>query len=147
MKRAVELRIKDRTSVDPTTGCWNWLGRKDKDGYGNMTVFSKSQRTHRLSYKAFIGEIPEGYGVLHKCDNPSCNNPDHLYAGTIGDNMRDKKIRQRIVGEKHPYSKLEEKDVLFIRESTLSQSQLAEQFGVIQAHISRIKRRVSWTHI
>lgn len=147
MKRPVGLRILDRTIVDPETYCWNWQGMKDRDGYGKMCVEAKAQRTHRLAYQFYIGPIPEGHGVLHTCDNPSCNNPAHLYSGTVAQNMQDKKDRQRIVGEKHPYVKLTDEDVLAIRASSDSQTKLAEQYGVIQAHISRIKRRVVWTHI
>lgn len=147
MKRPVGLRILDRTIVDPETLCWNWQGMKDKDGYGYMCVQAKSQRTHRLSYQFYHGPIPEGHGVLHTCDNPSCNNPAHLYTGTVAQNMKDKQTRQRIVGEKHPYVKLKEDDVLAIRASTDSQSKLAEKYEVNQTHISRIKRRVVWAHI
>jgi len=147
MKRPIGLRLLDRTIIDPETGCWNWQGTKDKDGYGKMCVDAKEQRTHRLSYLYHVGPIPENHGVLHTCDNPSCTNPQHLYTGTVVENMRDKQVRRRVAGERHPYGKLKDDDVLAIRASTESQSKLAEKYGVIQAHISRIKRRVNWTHI
>src|SRR3990167_544842 len=81
--------------------CWVWMGFKKPTGYGLFGVGWK--RTHRLAWEFTNGKIPAGIHVLHKCDNPSCVNPSHLYLGTHQDNMRDrnKKGRQaRVEGEK-----------------------------------------------
>jgi len=74
-----------------TNGCWLWMRQKDKDGYGQWRWSSKGkwQKAHRESYQAFKGAIPDGLCVLHTCDTPACCNPDHLYAGTRKDNVRD----------------------------------------------------------
>jgi hypothetical protein len=71
------------------SGCWEWLGAKDELGYGIIKVDGKTMATHRLSYALTNGFIPNGLLVLHKCDNPSCCNPDHLFVGTQLDNVWD----------------------------------------------------------
>lgn len=93
-------------------GCWNWIGWKDRKGYGQAHFQSKRFFSHRLSWIFYKGEIPIGLYVCHKCDNPSCCNPDHLFLGTQKDNIQDmmKKgrgnikgsIRLDIRGDNHP---------------------------------------------
>ena len=76
--------------VDATpSGCWEWSGYRSPDGYGAFQMFGKSWRAHRASHVLFIGEIPEGYFILHSCDNPPCVNPAHLRAGTAKENTQD----------------------------------------------------------
>jgi len=80
--------------LDKTGDCWLWLKGKDKDGYGQCQSsfygkHHKVSRSHQLSFVAFKGEIPEGKIVCHTCDNPSCCNPEHLYAGSWQDNVED----------------------------------------------------------
>ncbi len=81
--------------VDEKTNCWNWSGGKDKDGYGKLKRNGVDQRAHRLFYQEHKEPIPEGYVVLHSCDNPSCVNPAHLSAGTHLDNEKDKDNKGR----------------------------------------------------
>jgi len=70
--------------------CWNWLASKKKPfAYGQFCVSGKMELAHRVSFTYFNDDIPEGQMVLHKCDNPSCVNPAHLFLGTQLDNMKD----------------------------------------------------------
>jgi len=78
------------------TGCWNWTKGKMPFGYGVVTFQQKQIRTHRLSWMIHRGKIPAGMCVCHRCDNPSCINPDHLFLGTFGDNNRDMKAKGRM---------------------------------------------------
>lgn len=76
-----------------SNGCWEWTGCRDSRGYGSLTYKQRRFTAHRFSFAYFIGSIPDGLNVLHKCDNVSCVNPSHLYLGTQVENMTDRSIR------------------------------------------------------
>lgn len=82
-----------------SNGCWEWLGQKWESGYGYVrkTIDHKIKHisAHRYFYTLYKGPFPEELDVLHKCDNPSCVNPDHLFLGTHSDNMKDMYNKQR----------------------------------------------------
>jgi hypothetical protein len=79
-------------------GCWKWTGKKDAFGYGVVQLGRELPRTgaHRVSWELNYGEIPNGLHVLHKCDNPECTNPEHLFVGTALDNVRDAQRKGRL---------------------------------------------------
>lgn len=134
--------------------CWSWNGNKHKQGYGKIHVDGKTELAHRVSYELFNGPA-SGYMVCHKCDNPECTNPEHLFLGCAMDNMQDKisKGRHRGArkGSRHHLSKLTEFNVQRIREmyssGKMNQYQLAEKFGVCQAEISHIVNLKKWSHV
>lgn len=95
-QETIKNRLLSKVVVDQAIGCWNWTGSKIKFGYGRIGVDDKTYSAHRLSYQVFRGEIPEGLYVCHKCDNPACINPDHLFLGTQRDNMQDALRKGRI---------------------------------------------------
>lgn len=136
-----------------STGCWEWAGSRTKDGYGRTMEWPKSITTHRLMYKLFYGSIPEGKHILHKCDNPPCINPHHLWSGTHVDNMVDmtkKGRRVRLPGELNPAAKLDSHKVRKIRsliEEGVSTEELSVQYDVCKATILHIKSRRIWNHI
>jgi hypothetical protein len=76
-------------------GCWEWIGLKNKYGYGKMRITSKDETAHRFSYKLFFGDIPEKMLICHHCDYPSCVNPEHLFLGTHMDNAKDRENKNR----------------------------------------------------
>jgi len=82
----------------PPSGCWIWTGASDSKGYGRMASgFKKSPlKAYRVSYELFVGIIPDGLVVRHKCDVTSCVNPNHLEVGTQKDNMQDASKRGRL---------------------------------------------------
>lgn len=82
-------RIINNSIPITESGCWIWLKATDKDGYGFIKVNRKQMRTHRVSHEIFNEEIPTGMMVCHKCDTPSCINPNHLFVGTATDNGQD----------------------------------------------------------
>lgn len=88
-RRNMMDRFLEKIKVDGN-GCWNWQGYMQKNGYGQFGISTnKSLYAHRVSYELFNKESTKGKYVCHKCDNPSCVNPDHLYLGTQLDNIRD----------------------------------------------------------
>jgi len=135
--------------------CWPWIGFIGAGGYGTMPTPHGPVKAHRYSYEIANGKIPQGDGwhgncVLHRCDTPSCVNPAHLFLGTHADNMQDMKRKGRQPsrrGYNNGRRKLTADDVLAIRSSTDTQAVLAARYGVIQAQISRIQRRVAWSHL
>ena len=140
------LRSRTITEGD----CWVWIGATMNTGYGAFNYRGTVFLAHRKAYECFVGPIPTGLHVLHKCDNRACINPNHLYAGTDLDNSRDKIARDRQSrGTTHGASKLTEDDVRRIRllyeVKSLNQYELAEMFGVNQAAISRLVNRKSYT--
>lgn len=93
--KTIGERIKSKISVDDN-GCWNWVAYKNTLGYGRLRVDGKKTLAHRASYAFFIGDIQDGMLVCHKCDNPSCVNPDHLFLGTNKDNHDDAVNKGRV---------------------------------------------------
>lgn len=146
-----------RSIPEPNTGCWLWEGAVNEKGYGRTSHNGRSTGAHRASWTVHFGEIPPGLFVCHKCDQPGCVNPDHLFVGTAADNNADtaRKGRWRrdnnAVGERHGLSKLTEKDVIAIRTDPelkgLPQWKVAEKFGVTQALISHVRIRRLWGHV
>ena len=99
--------IEARIERIPEGGCWIWMGYVDSLGYARFQIPKTQIMTsaHRASYEAFVGSIPKGLCVLHKCDNPSCVNPTHLFIGTQLDNMRDKCSKGRHSSQKKTHCK------------------------------------------
>lgn len=112
-------------------------------------------RVHRWSYSEFIGPIPDGLDVLHKCDNPPCIRPEHLFLGTTLENQLDKVSKDRQAkGETNGFSKLTEEDVREIRRRYRRLSyhnsnvlELAYEFGVTAVNIRYILARKAWKHV
>ncbi len=82
-------------SVNTSSTCWEWSGSKDEFGYGRFYVVKDEWPTHRFSWRITKGEIQPGLVVMHKCDNPSCVNPEHLQLGTQADNIKDMDAKGR----------------------------------------------------
>lgn len=87
------------SKVKKTNGCWLWIGALDKMGYGFQGGFY-NLKAHRISYELAKGILKNGEFVLHKCDNPKCVNPNHLFAGTHKDNMNDMMIKGKANSKK-----------------------------------------------
>ena len=133
--------------IDPGTGCWEW--KKSKAGlskYGVLSFFKKNQYVHRVSYRLLVGEIPQGMYVCHKCDNPSCFNPAHLFLGTHQDNMKDMHAKGRarkgdIFGEKNGRFKFSDEIIAEIRihrASGFSPKEIRQIYGISNAQLWRI---------
>jgi HNH endonuclease len=132
------------------TGCIEWMGSRDKLGYGRLVVTGSSVLAHRKAWELERATVPEGLHVCHKCDNPPCVNPDHLFIGTHVDNMMDKhgKGRCRTVTGELSKSKLTEAAVREIRADKISLvKDLAAKFGVRPNTISMVRTGRNWRHV
>lgn len=139
-----------RVNKDTPTGCWEYTGARDKWGYGDIRYLKKHVQAHRLSWRLLKGE-PGELDVLHKCHNPPCCNPDHLYLGTDADNIRDKvEAGRHDFGERCGRSKLKEVQVIEIKgklAAGVTQRALAAEYGVAQTTIAGISIGRSWKHL
>lgn len=134
--------------VTKADGCWICSGRPDKFGYKKANLNKRQQLAHRVSWQLSFGPIPDGLCVLHKCDNPPCVRPDHLFLGTKADVQKDAASKNRLPhGEDRPDAKLTVEAVMEIRKSVgVYQRVLAGKFGVSQSLISLVKHKKVWRH-
>lgn len=149
--KTVQERFEERFLKGGGDACWEWMGGKTSDGYGMISIDGINQGAHRIAYQLYIGEIPYRFCVCHRCDNPSCVRPDHLFLGTNTDNMHDCVIKGRHSdqsGENNGYSILIDEDVriiLAMHANGARNVDLAKQFGVAPSTISNIVCGRNWT--
>lgn len=124
--------------------CHEWILFKDKDGYGKIGGGRyRCESAHRVSYRFSKGVFDKKLYVLHKCDNPSCVNPEHLFLGTAKDNYEDSKVKGRnSKGDNHGSTKLSDKQVKNIRElwklGIYKKIDLGLLFSITNGHIGKI---------
>lgn len=138
--------------VHKTNSCWLWTGKRKTAGYGllfltgNRTVYA-----HRLSFEIHYGPIPDGLVICHKCDNPPCVNPEHLFAGTPAENVSDCCAKKRgNHGSRNHFHKLTEADVSAIKSMIANGSErkkIAQLFNVTRANIDLIASGKTWKHV
>lgn len=134
--------------------CWLWTARIHPSGYGTKNWNGRKDQAHRVSWMINYGAIPEGLWVLHRCDNPTCVNPKHLFLGTRQDNIDDmvaKGRRANTIGENNPRCKITANQVREIRsryaKTKISQRELASEYGIKPTQLSRIIRHKTWKEI
>ena len=171
LAKSASLVVRFWANVVKTDSCWRWTAARTEDGYGRIFGNGRSLRAHRLSFEIHLGPIPDGMQVLHRCDNPQCCNPEHLFLGTTADNMADKfaKGRENLPsrsGENHwmrrspervargtafRRSHLTEATVAEIRAkySTghFTQRALAAEYGIDHRNLHLIINRKTWKHV
>jgi len=137
--------------VNKTEGCWLWTATVSRKGYGKFKVNRRTQMASRVAWLLCVGPIPDGLWVLHRCDNPPCVNPAHLFLGTSEDNVADRDAKGRVRhGETHPCAKLKASEVASIRSLHSEGASLwflAGKFGVTSAHISDIVNGRKWKQL
>lgn len=151
-------RAPDRfwAKVDKSGGpdaCWEWQGTRAPNRYGSVTFHNRAVSTHRLAWELTHGPITDGLWVLHRCDNPPCCNPAHLFLGTPTDNAQDRNAKGRANtarGERTGHAKLTDAQVLDIRARYAAGETgraLAREYGVSPAAVSNIMTGKRWRHL
>ena len=134
LSRPLIERFHEGYEVDEDLGCWVWIKSRRPRGPGALKRGAGvNADAHRVAYELMIGPIPLGTFVCHRCDNPPCVNPDHLFLGTGADNVRDRDEKGRQAkGQGHGRAKLSEHDVLDVLASDASNKALGEKFRRIK---------------
>lgn len=132
--------------VIKSDGCWKWTAAKNESGYGMFGIGKKKlDRAHRISWKLLRGDIPKGLFVLHKCDNPECSNPEHLFLGTNLDNVRDMISKGR--NSKPPpmggHNKLDLSKEIIDLMGTMPDYKIAEKYNLCKTVIARRRKALS----
>ena len=137
--------------ISSPKGCWLWTACKNKGGYGVFRLNKKTYLAHRVAFEMWKNAISDRLDTRHKCDEPSCCNPEHLETGTRIENMNDMKERNRQkYGERHWRAKLTEDDVREIKIMLgfgIMSTELAKRFKISPAGIGDIKTGKNWKHI
>lgn len=152
-ERENHIREYYEKNVIKQDGCWDWKKAAKTEKYIRMNYARNEPRLsiHIYSYRIHKGEIPLGMCILHKCDNRRCSNPDHLFLGTIYDNIKDMISKSRHPhGESHGHAKLTEEQVRLIRDRInlgVSMNRLAKDFNVSKCTILKIKQNKRWKYV
>jgi hypothetical protein len=157
MKQITHPATRFWQKVEKTETCWNWIAGKHPSGHGQISVGGRKGRpqfAHRLSYEWEKGPVPDGLCVCHKCDNPSCVRPDHLFVGTRKDNLDDMRRKNRQargqVLASQGNARLTESQVLEIRKKFkegYGRSPLSREYKCTWQNIDRIVKRITWNNI
>jgi type IV pilus assembly protein PilA len=148
----VRDRFDEKCRPDPS-GCIEWTGWKNQYGYGGFYDGTRDVLAHRWLYEQTVGPIPAEMNACHRCDNPGCVNPAHIFIGTQRDNLRDASSKGRVNkeiklrGEKHPNAILTNDLVLLVRRLFAQghrQSDIAKEMNMTNDHVYRIVRNKSW---
>ena len=146
-------KVDKREGHGPNGDCWVWIGRKDANGYGVAKLRNVAVKAHRLALFG-ASNITDPLFACHRCDNPSCVKPDHLFAGAAIDNVRDMFAKGRAyVGggggarNPNPNRKLTADQVREIRASGISKRKGAAKYGVSTFTIDGVKRRTLYKDV
>lgn len=151
--KTVKERFLENVVLIPFHTCQEWVGGKFNDGYGSFYMNKKNYRAHRASWEITNGAIPREMQVLHRCDNPGCVNPKHLFLGTQDDNIKDMVIKKRgrshtLKGEACTTAKLTQRQVNEIRlqykNGGITCKQLGNKYGVSEGNIGLIINNKTW---
>ena len=150
--KKLEARFWGRVSKGDPDKCWVWQAAVDSCGYGRIRVNGPHQKASRVAYALTRGDIPDGMCVCHRCDNPACVNPNHLFLGNHSQNMRDMVRKGRSTrGARNNQSVLSESDVIEIRSKYIPNQygcrRLAKEYGVHTTTIHLIVTGKNWSHL
>lgn len=152
MKTLLE-RFEEKFIPVTESGCWIWTAYTNADGYGQINADNRMKKAHRVSWELYNGVIPDSMCICHKCDTPSCVNPNHLFLGTHTENIQDMFLKGRADlkhGSKHGRTELSEEDVISMRKKCnegTPQQYFADKHGINKGTVSKIILRKTWRHV
>lgn len=136
-------RFWQKVNIGSEDSCWEWKAAKTDRGYGSFWLNGSNHRAHRISYILAYGKFDINLCVCHKCDNPGCVNPNHLFLGTESDNNKDRANKGRSVGKR----KINEQQVKEIRQSNEHYKVLMKKYGLGKSMIYYIKSGEYWKRV
>lgn len=141
MPKRSDPKVRFLNMVNPVkSGCHEWTSVLHRDGYGKFYYEGKQTQAHRVAYQLFVGEIPKGFQVLHRCDNRKCVNPEHLYAGTPKQNTADKIARYKGLWGRMKFTTKQIEECKSLYAKGMTQMQIAAKLGMDQTTVSRFLR-------
>jgi hypothetical protein len=151
-RKSLRDRFSEKIMPEPNSGCWLWTGAVGNLGYGVIGLGRRDQgigKAHRVSWQLHRGKIPSGGFILHKCDQPACVNPDHLFCGSQSENMRDCVAKKRNFvpdnrGERAAWAKLTAIQVDDIARRAMTGPEYAAKYGVSRSAIYQIWSGRNW---
>lgn len=152
--KPMEERFWEKVDRKSDSECWEWTATRSGRGYGRFYIGKTPMQASRVAYKIANGDFDQSLHVCHKCDNPPCCNPSHLFLGTASENIRDAVAKGRwhdFRGEKNVLHKLTADQALEVRKIHASKSktiaQIAAMFGLTESGAEKIIYRKRWKHI
>lgn len=163
IRKLVRQRFLEKVDKSCISDCWEWIAGKCGAGYGAFWLNGRQVGAHRVSWELYKGPIPDSLYVLHKCDNPGCVNPAHLFLGTHSDNIQDAIKKGRLksmenlpkdtIGEKNGRAMITREQAAIIkkiwkeRENSLTKTELAKRLGISRPIVRNILLGKTWRHI
>lgn len=148
---AIIAAFMDKVEPEPNSGCWIWTGSRNKQGYGNFWLNKRCEKAHRVSHRIFIGPIPAGLDILHRCDMPWCVNPEHIRAGTTKENMADMYAKGRSnppKRERNSHAVMTAAGAQWVKDLAelcgYGTAEISRRMGISTSQVRRILRRECW---
>lgn len=145
-RKSIAERFDALVVRHPGNVCWEWRGRAYRFGYGRLKINGRMLSAHRVSYVLTYGPIPDGLYVLHRCDNPPCTNPAHLWLGTHTDNVRDSVAKDRSAGARLTAAQVREIRAAWAVGGT-TKAALGRAYGVNYRTVADILSGDTWSHL
>lgn len=148
---SLDARLRNIGWTVTPRGCWEWDGALDSHGYGQMAVNrGRPWKAYRIAYEAWVKVPEDNVDICHRCDNPPCINPAHLFEGSRAVNVADAVSKMRHIHGERAVHKLKDHEVAEIRTryatGCVNQKSLADEYGVSQAQVSNITMRKQRKH-